>query len=431
MSIVFRRLNYILVIWFTLKNDRTLLRLFRTIKSELNIRFVSIVILVCLTAISYHPRFANLVIDNGTANPLNIYIYLMTAICFLLHIDVNRWISSGFIRLSLLLLVFIAISLVCLFPSPMFSRYMGDLMGIAMSLSFLLIGYNSRFTRNQLIILTFSYSVAVAISTACQIIINIGGFYIADLYMQYGKNTLGVMAASSAIAVLFVALENEKSIKNVSYVIFAILLFFTITIRARAAFLTIFAVSGLLLYRKNKTAYKKIFTTKFILVCIFILLLLLVISPNMFSIVGNYLYDSFTQNQGSDLTSDRSSRNAVAMDFILNHPLLGNVEVGQRLQLVHNYLLRVLSNYGLIFSFPIICLYLVIVKRIFQFTVKGTPNITRLGHWVMVVPLIISLAEPTFPFAPGTGVIFPFISWGWSLWMSDNQESVYMSRNQN
>ena len=401
-----------------------MLRLFRTIKSELNIRYISIIILLCLTAISYHPRFANFVIYEGGENPLNRYFYLMTVICFGLHFSIKRWVVNEFIRTSGIWVIINVVFLAFLFFIGGSSQYISDLMSIIMALSFLLIGYNSRLTKNQLMLLVFIYSIVVAISTAFQIIVNIGGFRIADLYMQYGKNTLGLMTASSAISTLFVTLESEKYLKKYGYMLFILLLFLTITIRARAAFLTIFAVSTLLLYRKNKTSHKKIFTTKFYLVIGLFVFLLILISPNIFLKIGNYIYDSFTQNQGSDLTSDRATRNAVALKILTQHPLLGNIEGKQHYALVHNYLLRVLSSYGLLFSFPIICLYLLIVKTIFQYTIKNIPVINHLGFWVMTVPLIISLAEPTFPFAPGTGIIFPFILFGCSLWMCNKPDNL-------
>lgn len=82
---------------------------------------------------------------------------------------------------------------------------------------------------------------------------------------------------------------------------------------------------------------------------------------------------------------------------------------------VHNYLLRVLSSYGIIGALPIYLLYFSIIIFVIKKIIKSQFTIQYLGYFVSVVPLIISLAEPTFPYSPGTGVIFSFVFLGYSI----------------
>ncbi len=53
----------------------------------------------------------------------------------------------------------------------------------------------------------------------------------------------------------------------------------------------------------------------------------------------------------------------------------------------------------------------------------GTFNVFNAGYFALLIPFIISMAEPTYPFGPGTATVFNFILFGVALRdTSDNPE---------
>lgn len=121
-------------------------------------------------------------------------------------------------------------------------------------------------------------------------------------------------------------------------------------------------------------------------------------------------------NHEGDLTSDRTRRNIEALEIIKNDPFFGRMSSGQNVQWVHNYLLRIVSDYGILGASPLVYLYFILAITIFNKLRKiEIKNLYNIGYITMIVPLITSLAEPTYPFEPGTAVLFSYVLFGVSL----------------
>ena len=89
-----------------------------------------------------------------------------------------------------------------------------------------------------------------------------------------------------------------------------------------------------------------------------------------------------------------------------------NVEV----EWIHNYPLNRLFEFGLIFAFPVLLLYLYLLSRSIIQTIRSdNHNIYNIGFYLLIIPFIISMAEPTFPFGPGTATVFNYIIFGVAL----------------
>lgn len=386
----------------------------------LNIRYLALVILLALTALMYHPIFSNVVTMDEESNPLRPVVVGLTIVTTILYFDFSFWTNSNFIRKFLIYLLVIELLGYALSQMNITDWYSVDANNILLSFLFLLIGYGlgARSTNKQLVGLVLVYSFFVALSVYFQLMQHAGGFIITDRYIGYGKNTMGVMCAASCIALLTLALTtNNKVIKIVSWILFFFILFLDITIRARASYLVIFIISLISVIR----ALKGRMTSNFIflmIVGVFVLIALFLFIPGAFDSIGLYIWDSFTQHQDmDDLSSGRTELNDFALNIIGESPLWGNMQLkndynGFR---VHNYLLRVLSSYGIIGALPIYLLYFSIIIFVIKKIIKSQFTIQYLGYFVSVVPLIISLAEPTFPYSPGTGVIFSFVFLGYSI----------------
>lgn len=386
----------------------------------LNIRYLALVILLALTALMYHPIFSNVVTMDEESNPLRPVVVGLTIVTTLLYFDFSFWTNSNFVKKFLIYLLVIELLGYVLSQMNITDWYSVDANNILLSFLFLLIGYGlgARSTNKQLVGIILLYSFFVAFSVYFQLMQHAGGFIITDRYIEYGKNTMGVMCAASCIALLTLALTtNNKVIKIVSWILYFFILFLDITIRARASYLVIFIISLISVIRTLKGRM----TSNFIflmIVGVFVLIALFLFIPGAFDSIGLYIWDSFTQHQDmDDLSSGRTELNDFALNIIGESPLWGNMQLkndyyGFR---VHNYLLRVLSSYGIIGALPLYLLYFSIIILVIKKIFKSRFTIQYLGYFVSVVPLIISLAEPTFPYSPGTGVIFSFVFLGYSI----------------
>ena len=378
---------------------------------------LSLVFLLSISALSYHPIFADLVSESDAANPLYKYISLIAILTLALHFRVKEWLASEFIRKYVLFGVMafaMYFVLLIFFPASENS----DVKNVFMALTFILIGYSSRLSQKGWVVALLCYSMVVLYSTMMQIMQNLGGFVIQDLYLQYGKNQLGLITASVAIASCFIGLtEKNKKLMFILLLIACLALVFTITIRARAAFTTTFIILFLLIHKKMqmiKSNYAKPFILVFIVAAILSVLCL--------DSVNSYIVNSFTQNQGTDISSGRLERNVFAFNLILDSPFWGNLSLNKSYPLIHNYFLRVLSDYGLIGALFLMCLYIYFAAYSIRHVAKSNLDSNKIGYFIMLLPFILSLEEPTFPYAPGTAVILSFTMFGYTL--KKDQKSI-------
>ena len=376
------------------------------------LRKFSFVLLLLMTAVSYHPYFANIQVVDKLPNPLNKYIVILSVCTFLLYIKHILTIKNNFISKYILCIaasLFLSLISICIFDN---NGYIEDIKSILLTFFFLTIGYSIKIDRWQLEGLVLAYSCTVIFATFMQVIINIGGFIITDGYIQYGKNALGVMNASSAVALLVMTQVSSGRKRLFCYLLYAIIFLLMVTIRARTAYLTLFLLTGYLIYSKLKRKQYRIHPLYILIPPLCIISLLII--PGVWKTLFGYVYDSFTQNHGGDITAGRTVRNISALNIITDSLFFGNLWLERKIGQVHNYPLRVLSSYGVLIGFPLLYLYTTLIVK----SVRGmfdTWNLSNIGYIVMMVPMIISMAEPTFPYAPGTSTIFPFILLGVTL----------------
>ena len=237
---------------------------------------------------------------------------------------------------------------------------------------------------------------------------NVGGFEILDQSQVQGKNSMGVLLATSSVIYLFFGL-NSKSKPIVKVLFFTLMVFVVVillTIRARAATLTSAILILLVLYQRFKG---KNFLF-YLLLGAFVAIIVYLILPGS---AKQYVVNSFVQNQGTDITSSRMSRNRAGLAFISDHPLFGDLNVRAEMDWIHNYPLLKLFQYGFIFAFPIMLLYLYLLfHSIFKTYICNNRNNYSIGYFALLVPFVVSMAEPTLPFGPGTATLFNFILFG-------------------
>lgn len=379
------------------------------------IRFFLLVLLVLLLNFSYHPTIVSLtaMTDRTAGTILTPYlnlIFMITAAVSLVPVNNSVFRSKVFTTSVkiIFLILFATLLLTVLFKKSMIH----EVRVVGMSLAAIIIGWSisEKEWVMKVVLLLFSFTALVI--GFLQIQSNIGGFTIELGYAAFAKNQLGVVLATAVIIMMgfFVSHDGKKVFRWI-YLIATILgLFFLLTIRARLDTIATVVLIVYMLYLVEKK--RSIFVTSFI-VLVIIAILILVLPES----VSQYITNSFTMGyEGGDITSDRLRRNEFTIQFLLNHPIEGNLFEELDADWVHNYLLNKAFMYGLLFGMPLFIMYFYlgwsVLKRSFLSDVKDLRNI---GYYAMLITFIASLGEPTYPFGPGTATTMNFVLFGMSL----------------
>ena len=159
----------------------------------------------------------------------------------------------------------------------------------------------------------------------------------------------------------------------------------------------------------------------YLLLAVFVAVIVYLVLP---SSVKDFVYNSFFQNyEGGDITTGRGGRNAAALEFLSYHLLLGNLNQNVQIAWIHNYPLNRTFEFGLVFAFPILLLYLFVLGKAIVKTIKSdNHNNYNIGYYLLLIPFIISMVEPTFPFGPGTATVFNFLLFGVAIRNTYNEK---------
>lgn len=237
------------------------------------------------------------------------------------------------------------------------------------------------------------------------------GFVINDLYMPVPKNQIAPLLTVGCFIAFILGNNAVVHWKQFYYWGIAFLLFLCICVfRARANIVAI--VIGLVIYI---VFYKRKISTLFIGCLLGIILLIL--TP-----LGEFVYNAFFFNYDvSDLNSVSAGRTdtyMASLDFISNNFFFGESYGGgirNQVGLVHNYVLYILEKYGLWGSFLLIWFYIRLLFEIGRNNMLGfKQEFFNIGNFVFIVPLVVSLFEYTYPYAPGSAVFMAYFCLGQS-----------------
>lgn len=375
-------------------------------------------ILLIVVAISYLDIF-NSYDDLYVASSLSKYILALTAVCFLISFNINC-LRNRYIKTSVLFIIIIAINAIAIHLIFDTNVYFMELKNVAIPLIALFIGYNIRFSPKYMTTIYITYGVTLLAVGISLIINNIGALVITDLYKVASKNALGVMMASYvAIALPLLLSQKHRPAIKLLYLVLCIAFFIVLlTIRARASTITVFFTVAIFIIEilvKGKNDYPGL-SRKIITAGIIILLLMPILSATVYP-VNEYIHNSLFLNVEDDVTTGRLTRNKAALDFLLGGNLfLGRLENAANFEWVHNYFLRVLAEYGLVFGLILVIFYFyLLIKTLKFFLHKDVLQLNSIGLWALLPPLMLSFIEPLFPYGPGTSVLLTYILLGWSI----------------
>lgn len=384
-----------------------------------NFKKILLLLLLSVTVVSYADRFNSFDDENYVASSISNYVYLLTALSFLLCASINQIRSNKHIRVTFFCLVIITINTFLTEAIFHTSVYWSDMKNIGIPFIALCIGYSVEFNKKFLLTIFYVYGLLMLGVCFSLIMNNIGGFIIADTYQVTSKNALGVMMSSYIAVILPLLLDDDiKKIHKIFFLgICAMFFVILMTIRARASTMTFFFTVFIFVFEMLKHAGDKHsrLAKRIITICV-VLLIALPFLSNVFEPLGNYLHNSLFQNVEDDVTTGRMDRNEVAVEFIKNNLLLGRLSTPSNFAWVHNYVLRVLAEYGVFFSAILLYLYFYFVVKIMKLFLRKNPlQFDSIGFWATLPPIMLSFVEPLFPYGPGTSVLLTFLLLGYSL----------------
>lgn len=321
----------------------------------------------------------------------------------------EKWLSG------LLFLVFIMYLFLTLLTDNT-GFYMDYFRGGVICLLFILLGEDFRFT-DKIFNLIIIWGAIAAIGVAFFFVFfNIGGVVIDSSYGRgIGKNAFGPMLCYVFTIMLLEIVRNKDFIFKAVATTLCIFSFIAISVlRARTSMVVCFFILLLFLYKRMRTNVSKFFLY-IILFLFFISILDGVMGFSLINKATTFVSDAFTVGHEGDLTSHREERNNVAVQLIRENFLLGNIEIKSQMEWVHNYFLYVLSSWGILIGAPLLSIYIFLWIHVIRKLLTVPFDLNNIGYFLLLVPLITSLSESTFPFYPGTALFIPYFSLGFTL----------------
>lgn len=295
-------------------------------------------------------------------------------------------------------------------------NYLSDLRPIIMTLMFVGIGYSSGITDKQLKYIVIEFLALAIFMGISQVIINIGAFVIADQYLASAKTRIACLFSTGIVISFAYCLDkNETATMKVFFAVCALLLsLILVTIRGRSGMFSTFVVAVYMVWYKVRSngMVKLLNKNKYFFIYFAVILLLLI---PFYDTIYDYIYNSIFANKESDLGSGRGERNMGAIEWFLTYPFFGQMGTSESANFgwVHNYLLRVLSSYGITVGGFLTFIYFFLLVKVFRVKKNRQPfEWHEFGSFVMLIPFIISIFEPTYPYGPGKTVFLPFFLLG-------------------
>lgn len=370
-----------------------------------------LILTILVISFGYHPNNFDINGEVVNTGQYSLMAALIVVILIFSIFEIRASLSLKPIINYILLLIPICLINLVLFSIDKINDF-SEIRTMMIPLIAMLIGSSLRLNDKQIIAICLIYILSILYIGYLQISVNIGDFIVEDLYLSNAKNSFGPMVAMAGIIALLISLNNNYNVLIRFFALIAVIisLLEVATIRARFATIILLALSALLVFlyfRKTKVSIKKNHIT--------IILSLLVITY-VAVVYKDYIIDSIFRNREDDITSGRVDTYYDGISIFVNNPLFGNLFENQDIGWVHNYLLLKLSSYGLVFAFPLLYLYFYIIK-IIVIGIKKTNIFSpqNFGFIIILISFLVSLAEPTYPYGPGTTNFFPFILLGISI----------------
>lgn len=335
-------------------------------------------------------------------------IMAMTAAAFVLTFSLTRFMSMRFVRL---LLLTIACMLLVFLVIPVRTS---DIVQLVIAMITLSIGSGLDWNEREWANISYGYTVLMIAVTLCNSIFYAGGLYVPEHYMfDEGKNQVGAMVAIGATACFYFGTKLKE--ERVPYFVVTFLALLSIVlIRARADCFALIAM--ILLITAKEADFNVKWNVKTILTVLSLLLIGYIIYNGFISDELNTFMHGGKSGSGiNDLTTRRWARNQKGMDIIMHHHSMEELKNPMKIPFIHNYPLLRLARYSF-FAIPLLLFYIYFgISTLVEVFRSRKSQIRQAGWIVCCVPLLISFAEPNFPYGPGLVQMLAFLLLGFSL----------------
>ena len=351
-------------------------------------------------------------------------IMAMTAVAFVLTFSLTRCLSIRFVRL---LLLTIACMVLIFFIIPVRSS---DISQLVIALITLTIGAGLDWNEREWANISYGYTLLMIAVTLCNSLYYAGGLYVPEHYMfDEGKNQVGAMVAIGATACFYFGMKMKEE-RTAFWVVTFLALLSIVLIRARSDCFALIAC--MLLITAKEADFHGKWSVKTVLTILGIILIGVIIYTGF---IGDELHTFMHGGKSGsgidDITTRRWERNQKGMDIIMHHHSMEELKNPMKIPFIHNYPLLRLARYS-VFSLPLLLFYIYFgISTLIELFKSRKTEIKQVGWVVCCIPLIISFAEPNFPYGPGLVQMLAFLLLGFSLRPNDPPQSRPEASNAN
>lgn len=377
------------------------------------INYYLLIIFAILIPIAYTPNiYLNKSLYTIYSNGITLLLGLLFALSFFQYSILKRRNVPNIIVKLLVAIVITAIEFL-IFHTGKLNYNTQDLISLLAVTLGIYIGYTNDFNTNQIKIFIIVFCVFSVVLGYLSIGTYVGSFSVyAPDYLVDGKNQIGqLLSLCVVLSFYLIFLEEQKIIRVFILTLFALSFLFMVIIKCKTAILSSLFVIGFIFFKLSTTDTKKIlFLVGFPLAGIICIFFYKTIINGFLEIVGLAGKTSM-----AEFTTGRSTRNEMAVDYILNNFFTGELIRYSNIPLIHNWILLRFTRYG-IYVFPFIAFYFSLLFYVLNRIIKTKNwNISNVG-WLIVIPAYISsMVEPGAPFSPNTIYIIHYILLGIAL----------------
>lgn len=368
--------------------------------SKLKIQQYTIYILIMITAIQY----SSIGVDDSVYNGIRL---LTTLIIFVSILFNAKSIVNSIFRERIILLhfifAFLFFAIIIIFSIIDSKVTISPFREFIMSLFFISLGYSMKLDDNKLYRIFNFFVIAFTISAISIILKFSTGFQIPNSYLPIPKNQFAPVFAIALMLSLYHWGKRSKAVRIISAFCFVILLMSLLVIRSRSSILSsILIVLIYTMYYLPSIKYRLYGFIGLVIGAVFL-------SPKIYQA----LFANYDTNSIESVSAGRVDVYLKGLEFLTNNPLGGSLQgIYVTDSYIHNYLLFNIVNYGVIISLPLVFTYFYYLLISLRAIKKNTFQSYDCIPLMMIIIFISSLFEYTFPFGPGTAIIFPFLFLG-------------------
>lgn len=283
--------------------------------------------------------------------------------------------------------------------------------------------YSLDFEKKETDSLTLVYAVLAVLMGVSLVLFYGGGFVLREQYIAgTSKNQTGPILGIALVIVFDRILRIDRNPRAILRFAWFFLLLLgaiasMIVLRNRAGLVAVCFVLFFMLISRSR---RRLTLAALIIATVVILFIFVLIYLGFLDPLVGILERAFTLNYDvgdlDSLSAGRWNTYIRGIKYVQFHPFFGELSVSERFfGTPHNYILNKWVRYGVIGSLPFVIFYVYLfvfaLRRILSRSAnKGTRS---LAIWLLLLGLIVSLFEYTYPYGPGVSQLMVWFMLGW------------------